>query len=261
MSGVDDGVLLQRDGALAVLVLNDTARRNAFASPMRHGLLTRLKALTAADDPCRAVVLTGAGGCFCSGGDISEMTQRPPLELRQRDELLLDIFRLIAAGPRPVVAAVEGFAMGAGMSLAAACDYVVSADDARYGCAFVKLGVLPDTGLFWSLAQRIGAARARGLMLSGAEFDGRRAHELGLANRIVAAGGVLEAAMEVARRMAAMPPLALALTKAALAGGCATLERAYETEINLQPILRRSADHKEAVRAFLEKRKPVFSGS
>lgn len=260
VSETEELIQLERDGSIAILSLNNPTRRNAFALRVRQRFFERLKDLMAADDPCRAIVVTGVGGCFCSGGDISEMKQQTPLQYRQRNELVLDIFKLMVSGPKPLVAAVEGFAMGAGVSLAAACDYVVTADNVRYGCAFVKLGLLPDFGLFWSLAQKVGAAKARELMLMAAEFDGRKAFELGFANQIVAPGETRAAALEVARRMAAMPPLAMALLKGALADGCSTLERAYESEINLQPILRRSADHKEAVKAFLEKRKPVFAG-
>lgn len=260
MDGPEQSVLLERDGPIAILTLNKPARRNAFGLSMRQGLLARLQELMATGDACRAIVLTGAGRCFCSGGDISEMKQRTPLEYRERNELVADIFKLMASGPKPVVAAVEGFAMGAGLSLAAACDYVVTADNTRYGASFVKVGLLPDTGLFWSLAQKVGAGRARRLIMMGTEFDGRQACEWGLANQSVDAGKSLQAALEIAQRLAAMPPLALALMKVALAGGCATLEQAWESEINLQPILRRSADHKEAVKAFLEKRKPLFTG-
>jgi enoyl-CoA hydratase/carnithine racemase len=259
-NAVDDSVTLEREGPVAILTLNNPARRNAFALAMREGLMAKLKAALGSADPCRAIVLTGAGACFCSGGDISEMKQRSPLEYRERNHLVVDIFRLMVGGPKPLVAAVEGFAMGAGVSLAAACDYVVSADNARYGCAFVKLGLLPDTGLLWSLGQKLGPARAREFMLSGREFDGRRAFELGFANQLVEAGKTREAAIQVAQRFAAMPPLALAMLKTALNDGCETLERAFESEFNLQPVLRRSADHKEAVKAFLEKRKPVFAG-
>lgn len=259
-SALDESVLVERDGSIAILTLNNPARRNAFALPVRQAFLVRLRELMAVEDPCRAIVVTGSGNCFCSGGDISEMKQRTPLEYRQRNQLVLDIYKLMVSGPKPMVAAVEGFAIGAGLSLAAASDYVVTADNARYSAGFVKVGLLPDTGLFWTLSQKVGAGRARELILLASDFDGRKAHEIGLANQLVGAGQTLPAALEVARRLIAMPPLALAMMKAALADGCATLERAYETEINLQPILRRSADHKEAVKAFLEKRKPVFTG-
>lgn len=261
-AGTDDDIVQTRlDGAVAVVTLNYPQRRNAFSLAMRRALRETLYRLAYLDESCRAIVLTGAGNAFCAGGDISEMKERPTLEFRERNLLPLEVFRLLAAGPRPVVAAVEGFAMGAGVSLAAACDYVVTARNARYACSFVKVGLLPDCGLYWSLAQRVGAGRARELMLSGREFNGEEAFETGFANHIVDPGAALEAALEVARQYAALPPLALAHLKAALAGGCDTLDQAIETEVNLQPLLRRSEDHVEATTAFMAKRKPVFVGN
>lgn len=253
-------LLYERSGAVAKLTLNLPDRRNALSLPLREALRARLQELMKPQDDSRAIVLCGAGGNFCAGGDISEMRKRTALEVRDRLGLFLDIFKLIVCGPKPVVCAVEGAAMGAGLSFAAAGDYVVTAANARYSCAFVKMGLLPDTGLFWSLSQKMGAGKARELMLRATEFDGQTAFELGLANEIVEPGMAEAAAMKVAERLARVPPMAIALLKAALAGGCDTLEQAYETEINLQPTLRRSHDHREAARAFLEKREPVFTG-
>lgn len=253
-------VLLERSGPIATLTLNRPAQRNAYSLTMREALLAYLHELMKPGDDCRAIVLCGAGGSFCAGGDISEMKRYTSLEVRARFGLVTDIFKLMVCGPKPVVSAVEGAAMGAGLSLVAASDYVVTAANARYGCSFAKMGVLPDSGLLWSLSQKVGAGTARDLMLQAGEFDGQRALALGFANEIAAPGMVRAAATEVAARLARMPPIAIALLKAALAGGCDTLEQAYETEINLQPLLRCSQDHREAVKAFLEKREPVFTG-
>jgi enoyl-CoA hydratase/carnithine racemase len=164
----------------------------------------------------------------------------------------------MVSGPKAIVAAVEGCAFGAGLSLAAACDMVVSSSAARYASAFVKVGLMPDTGLYWSLAQRIGGGRARELMLSAREFNGTEALQIGFANHVVEPGQALASALDVARQYAALPAVATAHLKAALATGIRTLDEAIETEVNLQPILRRSREHREAVSAFMEKRKPVF---
>jgi enoyl-CoA hydratase/carnithine racemase len=247
-----------KDGAIAIVTLNYPQRRNAFSLKMREALYAHLERLMHHDDSCRAIVLTGADSTFCAGGDISEMRPRKVLEYRQRNELPLDIFRLIVQGPKAVVGAVEGVAFGAGLSLAAACDYVVTSSAARYASAFVKVGLLPDTGLYWSLAQRVGGGLARELMLSAREFDGIEAGEIGFANQVVQPGEALNAAMNVAQQYAELPAVATAHLKAALATGIRTLDDAIETEVNLQPILRRSREHQEAVSAFVEKRKPVF---
>jgi enoyl-CoA hydratase/carnithine racemase len=257
----EEVVLLHRQDETAVLTLNFPRRRNAFSLQMRQKLYETLYELAFLDKSCRAIVLTGAGGAFCAGGDISEMADRTVLEFRERNLLTLDIFKLLACGPKPVIAAVEGVAMGAGISLAAACDFVVNAEDARYACSFVKVGLLPDCGLYWSLAQRVGAGRARDLMMTAREFSGEEAYRMGFANKVVPHGEALAAGLQVACQFAAMPPLAMAHLKAALGTGSGSLDQAIETEVNLQPILRRSQDHQEAVKAFMDKRTPVFVGN
>ena len=254
-------VRVERDGEVAIVTLSYPQRRNAFSLKMRESLYEVLYRLMHQDSACRAIVLTGANQVFCAGGDISEMKERTVLEYRERNLLPLNIFRLLVEGPKAVVAAVEGFAMGAGVSLAAASDYVVTASDTRYACAFVKVGLMPDTGLFWSLAQRVGGGKARQLMLGADEFNGSEALDMGFANQLTAPGETLPAALEVARQYARMPPLAVAHLKSALAGGIASLDEAIETEVNLQPILRRSQDHQEAAKAFMEKRPAVFVGN
>lgn len=251
-------VQVRQDGAIAIVTLNYPEKRNAFSLKMRETLYAQLHRLMHDDPSCRAIVLTGAGNTFCAGGDISEMQTRKVLEYRQRNQLPLDIFRLMVEGPKAIVAAVEGFAFGAGLSLAAACDHVVTSSSARYASAFVKMGLLPDTGLYWSLSQRVGGGLARELMLSAREFNGAEAGESGFANEVVEPGEALSAALKVAQRYAELPSVATAHLKAALASGIRTLDDAIETEVNLQPILRRSREHQEAVSAFMEKRKPVF---
>jgi enoyl-CoA hydratase/carnithine racemase len=251
-------VQVQQDGAIAVVTLNYPQRRNAFSLHMRETLYAELHRLMHREERCRAIVLTGADRTFCAGGDISEMKPRKVLEYRERNELPLDIFRLLVGGPKAVVAAVEGIAFGAGLSLAAACDYVVTSSSARYASAFVKVGLMPDTGLYWSLSQRVGGGLARELMLSAREFNGVEAGETGFANQVVEPGQALDAALKIAQQYAELPSVATAHLKAALATGIRTLDDAIETEVNLQPILRRSREHQEAVSAFMEKRKPVF---
>jgi enoyl-CoA hydratase/carnithine racemase len=260
VSTEEEIVLVHKDGNIAIVTLNFPKRKNAFSLKMRETLHATLHALMHHDADCRAIVLTGAAGAFCAGGDISEMKERTVLDYRERNELPLNIFKLMLRGPKPIVAAVEGFAMGAGVSLAAAADYIVTSSTARFASAFIKVGLMPDTGLYWSLAQRVGGARARELMLSAREFNGVEAVEMQFANEVAEPGQALEAALRVARTYAALPPLALAHLKAALADGIRNLEEAIESEVNLQPILRRSRDHQEAVAAFMEKRSPAFVG-
>ena len=180
----EDMVPLYREGAVAVLTLDFPARRNAFCLQMRTQLRNRLEAATA-DTQVRAIVLAGAAGHFCSGGDISEMEPRTLLQNRERWALVAALIRLLALGPKPVVAAVEGSAMGAGLSIASLADHVVAARDAKFGAAFVKVGLMPDMGALWSLQHRVGRAKAREILGLARVFDGAEAGRIGLANDAV----------------------------------------------------------------------------
>lgn len=256
----EDMAPVTRDGSVAIVTLNFPARRNAFCLQMRTQLEERLNELMS-DDAVRAIVLTGANGHFCSGGDISEMERRSTLQNRQRWNLVNTLIRHIAAGPKPVVAAVEGSAMGAGLSIASLADYTVCAEDAKFGAAFVKVGLVPDMGALGSLQHRVGRAKAREILGLGRMFDGVEAARIGLANEAAAPGKVLERAIEVAKEYAALPPVASALIKSALAMGVESLEAAIRSEVEFQAVAMASSDHAEAVKAFMEKRAPVFTGA
>jgi enoyl-CoA hydratase/carnithine racemase len=254
-----DMAALRREGAVAVITLNFPARRNAFCLQMRTQLRDRI-AEAMADDSVRAVVLTGSEGHFCSGGDISEMEDRTLLENRERWNLVTTLIRQIAHGPKPMVAAVEGVAMGAGLSLASLCDYTVCARDARFGAAFIKVGLLPDMGALWSVQQRVGRAKAREILGLGRTFDGAEAARIGLANDAVEPGMALERALAVAQEYASLPPVAAALIKSAMALGIDSLDAAIRSEVEGQAVAMASADHAEAVAAFKAKRAPAFTG-
>ena len=254
-----DMVPLARTGAVAVLTLDFPARRNAYCLQMRTQLRERLEAVMA-DAQVRAIVITGAAGHFCAGGDVTEMQQRTLLENRERWNLVTALIRLMALGPKPIVAAVEGSAMGAGLSIAALADYMVVARDAKFGAAFVKIGLLPDMGALWSLQQRVGPAKAREILGLARSFDGAEAGRIGMANEVVEPGKALERAIAVAQEYAALPPVASALLKSALAQGSDSLDAAIRSEVEFQAVAMGSQDHQEAVRAFAEKRAPKFEG-
>jgi 2-(1,2-epoxy-1,2-dihydrophenyl)acetyl-CoA isomerase len=248
-----------RQGAVAVLTLDDPPRRNALSMELRLALRDRLQALST-DAACRAIVLTGAGGAFCAGGDLDAMRRDDPAGSRARLAIVQDIVRLIAAGPRPVVAAVEGAAFGAGLALAAAADVVVADPGAKLSASFVKLGLMPDAGLLWSLPQRVGAARARAMMLDGRVLDGRQAFEAGLADHLAEAGGARAAALAEAEALARGAPLAQAQIKAAFARGIAGLDSVLAMERDGQPLLLASADFGEGLAAFRDRRAADFAG-
>lgn len=262
-SAATDLVQTRREGGVVIVTMNSPERRNAFSMPMRRALLATFDELMQRDDDCRAIVLTGAGGHFCAGGDLSEMTSVSSSlpAMRERIAVGTNVFRAIYTGPKPVVAAVEGSCVGAGISLAAACDIVVGAPSSKLACAFVKVGLLPDTGLLWTLPRKVGGAKARQLTLSGAAFDGAEAARIGLFDDTAAAGEVLVAAVERARQLSQFPPVTLALLKASLVNGSNSIEDACRLETDLNPLTRQTRDHAEAVAAFMEKRKPVFTGN
>jgi enoyl-CoA hydratase/carnithine racemase len=253
-------LLCERIESVAVITLNAPAKRNALSTEMLNALAEQLLAL-AADTTCRAIVLTGAGDHFCAGGDVSAMAaQRPLLGSRQRIEAAHRIVRSICGGPKPVIAAVEGYAFGAGLSLVAACDYVVSSETGKFAAVFAKVGLIPDMGLMWTLPQRIGAGPAKKMFVTARTVEAQEALTLGLVDELCVPGHARTAALEIAASYAAAPPLVVAMLKGTYAKGCTTLDDALRAEVDIQPVLYLSADHQDAIAAFREKRAPKFHG-
>ena len=229
-------VPLTRDGAVAVLTLNFPARRNAYCLQMRTQLRERLEAAMA-DAEVRAIVLTGAGGHFCAGGDVSEMQERTLLENRERWNLVTALIRLIALGPKPVRCGGRGLGDGRGpVDRRARRLHGGRARDAKFGAAFVKVGLMPDMGALWSLQHRVGRAKAREILGLARAFDGAEAHRIGLANELAEPGGALPRALAVAHEYAALPPVASALLKSALAQGVDSLDAAIRSEVEFQAV-------------------------
>lgn len=252
-------VLVRRHDPVVVVTLNNPDQRNALSPAMREDLLAALDPLMG-DDPCRAIVLTGAGGAFCAGGDLKSMRPGEPIYARHRLMAGHRLVRLLAGGPKPVVAAVEGAAFGGGLSLAALSDYCVAARDARFGAAFGKVGLMADLGLMWSLPARIGMARAKRFLLLDETLAAGQAVAIGMADELAAPGAALDRALEAARDFARGAPLATAATRAAFAGLPGSLDAVLAAELDLQSALMASDDHAEGRRAFLERRAPAFEG-
>lgn len=244
------------DGATLILTLNYTQRRNALSMPLRAALAAALD--RAEGDPSiRAIVLTGAGGQFCAGGDISGMTVSDLAAGRERFRLTHQLVRRMVHNAKPIIAAVEGYAVGAGLSLALCCDTIVAADNARFGAGFGRIGLIADLALNHTLPQRIGMGRARQMLLYGEQIDAAAAERIGLIDQVVAPGTALAAARDRAQVLAESAPLPIALTKRLLAEG---LDAALAQELDLQTALFLTDDHREGREAFLAKRKPVFRG-
>ncbi len=247
-------VVEARDGGVLTLTLDYPARRNALAMPLREELHRILEAAQG-DADVRSIVLTGAGGVFCSGGDISGMNVTDSETGRERMRRTHRIIRLMVAGRVPIVAAVEGWCVGAGLSIACACDTIVAAEDAKFMAGFGKVGLMADLGLPFTLPARIGAGRARQFFLYGTQADAKEAERIGLVDHVVPKGAALAKATELAKFLAAQASLPIALTKQILAEG---LDRALEEERGFQTACFLSADHAEGKAAFLEKRDPQF---
>ncbi|HRO61738.1 MAG TPA: enoyl-CoA hydratase/isomerase family protein [Burkholderiaceae bacterium] len=249
----------ERRGNVTILSLCYPERRNALSMPLRAVFAEQLQA--AMDDPeCRAIVLTGEGAHFCSGGDISGFGDVTPPAGRSRMQSIHRVVRMLVRGEKPVIAAVEGHAAGAGLCIAACCDIVVASRDAKFSCTFNKVGLLPDLGGLWAVPLRMGLGRSKMLMMSGRVLDGETASRQGLVDEVCEPGKALETALELAGEIAANAPLSHGLIKSALARGPMPLEDLLALEVDAQAVLFGSEDFKEGTTAFLEKRKPAFRG-
>ncbi|MEV0642959.1 enoyl-CoA hydratase/isomerase family protein [Streptomyces sp. NPDC050619] len=254
----DHAVLVAQDGPVRTLTLNRPGRRNALDLDDRRALRAALSEAEN-DHTCRAVVLTGAHGVFCAGGDIRSMSQDPEVA-RARLAVINDIARALVHCPKPVIAAVEGGAFGLGLSLAAASDYVVAAEDARFVASFAKIGLTADTGLSWSLSQRVGPGRAKELILFADELTADQAHRMGLVSEVVPGEEVMGRAMERAGQLAAASPAMVAGTKRIFAQERQDLESILAAEAEVQAELLAGDDFAERRAAFLDRRTPTFTG-
>ena len=261
----DQPVLLIDDSdGVRTLTLNRPDAYNSFTTELKETLLAELR-WAATEPSVRAVVITGAGKAFSAGQDLREHVEvlnadeGPPMSTV--DEHYNPLVRALITLPKPVIAAVNGTAAGAGASLAFACDLRVAAESAKFLLAFAGVGLSADTGASWTLPRLIGHGRAMELMLLGRPVTAEEALRIGMVSRVVPDGTALTAATELAASMAAGPTLAYAGIKEALrAAGGADLEHALATESRTQSELAATSDHREAVQAFVTKRPPSFSG-
>jgi 2-(1,2-epoxy-1,2-dihydrophenyl)acetyl-CoA isomerase len=258
----EQGVLYRVTEQVATVTLNRPQKRNAFTPEMLQAL--RGAFVRAGEDPAvRAVLLTGAGKGFCAGQDLAIFDGVPSPE-RVR-EIVLDYYRpmilSIVQLQKPVIAAVNGVAAGAGASLALACDLRIMAHDASLLMAFSNIGLVPDAGASWFLTRLVGYSRAYEIAALGERVGAERCLELGLTNWVTGADTLLADALERAIRLAQRPTLALGMTKHALQQAAQhDLATILELEAELQARATATADHQEGIAAFVQKREPRFRG-
>ena len=254
-------VLVEATDGVATVTLHRPAALNALTVPMKRELLAALRRLER-DTAVRAVILTGAGRAFCAGQDLRERLEpdAAPLgvELRERYN---PIIRAMRSLPKPIVGAINGVAAGAGASLAFACDLRIAAEGASFALAFGRVGLVPDSGATWFLPRLVGSARAAEIAMLGDPVPAADALRIGLVSKVVPGDELASEAGAVAARLASGAPRALALTKRVLDSTWdRSLDEALEYEAQLQDLAGRTADHREGMTAFIEKRPPRFTG-
>jgi 2-(1,2-epoxy-1,2-dihydrophenyl)acetyl-CoA isomerase len=265
---MDETVLYEKRGAVAVVTLNRAASLNSFTRAMHEALWAAFERIEG-DSSVRAMVLTGAGRGFCAGADLAEFDFEPSPDLVKRadpgpiiDKLFNPTVRKLMALRVPTVAAVNGVAAGAGVSIAMACDMAVAAPNASFIQAFSKIGLIPDAGGTWFLIKKLGLARAMGCAMLGDKVSAKDAKEWGMIWDVAAEGeDCVAAAMKLAERMAMLPTKALVETRKLLRAAASNeLDAQLDLERDTQSALGRTHDYFEGVNAFLQKRTPQFKG-
>jgi enoyl-CoA hydratase/carnithine racemase len=262
-----DFLMYEQVGHVVTLTMNEPERRNPLtgntAVPEFVAAIDRIHH----DQSVRAVILTGAGSAFSSGGDVRNMLRQSNGEvsgMQIRHEYRTGIQRIPLALFNlevPVIAAVNGAAIGAGLDLACMCDVRIASEKAKFAESFVKLGIIPGDGGAWLLTRLIGMSRAAEMAFTGDTIDAKQAEQWGLVSRVVPPEQLLAAANELAARMAANPGHAVRLAKRLLRESLHTrLDTMLEMAAAFQALAHQTDDHREAVAAFLEKRAPVFKG-
>ena len=254
-----DTLLIERpSNDIAVLRLNRPQVRNALNLDLRTRLADEITRF-GADPEVRCIIVTGNEAAFAAGADIGEMAGAGPVEVMARN--VQKYWRAITEGPKPLIAAVEGFALGGGLELALCADIIVAGEGAKLGLPEVKVGILPGGGGTQKLARLIGSKRARLLLMTGRMFSAAEAFSMGVVSEVAPTGQALARALEIAREIAALPPISLMQIKEIVNAGLnAPLDTALMLERKAFQLQFATSDQKEGMRAFMEKRKPKFEG-
>jgi 2-(1,2-epoxy-1,2-dihydrophenyl)acetyl-CoA isomerase len=247
-------ILLHQDGGILTITLNQPAVLNALDLPQWQALTPAFE--RARDDPTiRALIITGAGRAFSAGADIRGMQTRDAADQIDRLALINEVLRLLAALPKPTIAAVNGIAAGVSTSLALACDLAVAAESASFTFSWIRLGLVADGGGSWLLTRLVGPRRAKELIMTARRVAADEALAWGLVNEVVADGQTLARAQALAHELSALSPLALRLDKALIDGCAATLDEQLAAEARAQAECVQTEEFRTAVAAFLSKRR------
>jgi enoyl-CoA hydratase/carnithine racemase len=259
----DEHVLYSHHNMIAVITLNRPKAKNAFSPEMIslwEGYLKEAKQ----DDSVRVIVVTGKGDTFCSGGDIKDMAEGKLLSWGMKNFLWEGVHRIVLTMEdldKPVIAAINGAAMGAGMDMALMCDLRVCSDRAKLAESYIMMGLVPGDGGAYFLPRLIGTSKALELLLTGDVLSASDALGLGILNKVVPHDSLMEETMKLANKIANKPPLAVRMMKRAVYQAQTSTLRAHLDYISSQlSLLSETEDHREAAMSFLEKRKPVFKG-
>ena len=256
-------VLYGIDGHIAIISLNRPEVKNAF-SPEMITLWRKYLEEAGADETIRVIIVTGRGDTFCSGGNIRDMAEGKLRSWEMKKFLWEGVHRIaltLEDLDKPVIAAINGSAMGAGLDMAMMCDMRVCSEKAKLGESYIMMGVAPGDGGAYYLPRLVGVAKAMELLLTGDILTATEALAIGLVNRIVPGERLMEETMRLANKIAEKPPLALRMTKRAVSQALESTLRSHLDYVSSQvALLSETEDHQEAVKAFIEKRKPKFTG-
>lgn len=254
-------ILFEIIDKVGVVTFNRPKVHNAFNTHLIGELVDCFEKIEV-DDEVKVIVLKGAGGkAFSAGADIDEIKDNGPVEQRPYQYLWMKWFRHIETIRKPVIASVEGYAPGGGTEISVCCDMVIASDDAKFGLAEMKIGVMPGAGATVRLTRWVGKGKAMEILMTGDFISGEEAVRIGLANRVVPKDQLWDETMKLAKTIADRPPLALAAAKMAVnVGGEMDIYKGIDFALEEFLLLFASEDQKEGMRAFIEKRKPVWKG-
>ncbi len=259
-----ESIILEKEEGIATIALNRPERRNALIMKSREELLKAIEDVNK-DEKVKVLVITGVGKAFCAGTDVEDISSVfgfSSVEFRERlrrgtNKVILELRGL----EKPTIASVNGVAVGAGLNLALACDIRIASEKARFGGLFMRMGVIPDWGGTYFLPRLVGSAKACELIFTGDIIDAKEAERIGLVNKVVPAGELETATKQLAGKLAKGPSIAMGMAKMAIYRGLEwDLASQLEFEAYALSLCAQTQDHKEAVKAFFEKREPIFTG-